>query len=163
MSGTTGHMPDYEVRAGLTKLEGFDVIGLSVITDKEKAAEDINALWEKFFETSIGFQIPQKTNDMIYAVYSDYEGGHEDPYRVTIGYKVKSTASVAGDLHHVHIPTQEYAVLAAAGEQPKALIETWEAVWSGDLDRTYTADFELYGPRFFKEGLHEILVHVGVK
>ena len=50
-----------------------------------------------------------------------------------------------------------------AGDQPKALIETWEAIWSSDLDREFKTDFEVYGPRFFEDGLHEVLVHIGIQ
>ena len=107
-------------------------------------------------------RIPNKVDDVIYAVYSDYEGDHEAPYRITIGYRVDKTDSLFMDTHHVHIEGRNYAVMSAAGEQPDALLETWEAIWSSDLDRTFKTDFEAYGPRFFEEGVHEILVHIGV-
>ena len=55
-----------------------------------------------------------------------------------------------------------YAMMSATGTQPQALLETWEAIWSGDLDRRFKTDFEVYGPRFFEEGVHEVLVHVGL-
>lgn len=67
------------------------------------------------------------------------------------------------DLHHIKVHGGEYALLSAAGEQPKALIETWEAIWSSDLEREFKTDFEVYGPRFFEDGLHEVLVHIGIK
>ena len=40
---------DYEVKAGLAEINSFDVVGLSVVTDNQKGAEDINILWERFF------------------------------------------------------------------------------------------------------------------
>jgi len=162
--GNGAHKPDYEVKAGLDRLAAFDVVGVSVRTDNSKGAEDINALWERFFEANIGQSLENKINDVIYAVYSDYEGDHEKPYRFTIGYRVDGTDTPPPEgMHHVHLPEQDYAILSAAGSQPQALIETWQAIWQGDLDRTYKADFEVYGPRFFKEGVHEVLIHIGVK
>ena len=159
-------MSQYEVKAGLAEVEGFDVIGISVITDNAKGTSDINALWERFFKDSIGQKLSDKVDDVIYAVYSDYEGDHEAPYRLTIGYRVNKE-SIAGqmtpELHHVSVHGGEYALLSAAGEQPKALIETWEAVWSSDLEREFKTDFEVYGPRFFEDGLHEVLVHIGIR
>ncbi|HOO81210.1 MAG TPA: GyrI-like domain-containing protein [Alphaproteobacteria bacterium] len=155
-------MANYEVRAGLAEVEAFDVVGISTITDNQKGTDDINALWERFFSESIGQQILDKTDDAIYAVYSDYQGDHEAPYRLTIGYRVSNDAC-AIDMHRVRVQPQEYAVMSAAGEQPKALIETWEAIWSSDIERSYTTDFEVYGPRFFEQGVNEVLVHVGVK
>ena len=139
--------------------------GISIVTSNDKATDDINALWERFFREQIGQQIPGKTDDVIYAVYSDYEGDHEAPYRLTIGYRVEDTANdnAGGALHSVTCEGGDYAIMSAAGEQPKALLETWEAIWSSDLERSFTTDFEIYGPRFFEEGVNEVLVHVGVK
>ena len=153
---------NYEVRAGLAEVETFDVLGISIITDNERGADDINALWERFFKDSIGQQILDKIDDTIYAVYSDYEGDHEAPYRLTIGYRV-SNDNTPLDMHRVSVQPQEYAMMSAAGEQPQALIETWEAIWSSDIDRSYATDFEVYGPRFFEDGVNEVLIHVGVK
>lgn len=152
---------DYEVKAGLEKLTAFDVVGISaVISGREKAAEEINVLWETFFKQSTGQSVENRVDDVIYAVYSDYEGDHTKPYRLTIGYKIKGAPE--GSLHHVQVREADYAMMGAVGAQPKALIETWEAVWSSDLDRRFETDFEVYGQRFFEEGVHEVLVAVGV-
>ncbi|NCT40115.1 MAG: AraC family transcriptional regulator [Alphaproteobacteria bacterium] len=153
---------NYEVKAGLAEVESFDVVGVSIITDNEKATDDINALWERFFKESIGQFVPGKTDDVIYAVYSDYQGDHEKPYRLTIGYRV-SEVKTPDTMHHVGVKSQEYAVMSAAGKQPDALIETWKAIWSSeDLPRSYATDFEVYGPRFFEDGINEVLVHIGI-
>lgn len=195
-------MNNYEVKAGLAEVESFDVIGISTITDNVNGADDINALWERFFKESVGQYVPNKIDDTIYAVYSDYQGDHEAPYRLTIGYRVSeppatndnaklqplaaATASdsttppapttppdaaipmqppslLPSELHYVKCIGGEYAVMSAAGEQPKALIETWTAIWSSDLGRAFKTDFEIYGPRFFEDGVNEVLVHIGMK
>ena len=155
-------MAEYEVRAGLAEVDAFDIVGISIITDNEKGTDDINALWERFFKDSIGQKIPNKTDDVIYAVYSNYEGDHEAPYRLTIGYRI-NTDETPTDMHRVSVKGQEYAMMSAAGKQPQALIETWEAIWSSDIDRAFQTDFEVYGPRFFEEGINEVLIHIGIK
>lgn len=165
-------MSGYEVKAGLAQVNAFHVVGVSVVTDNARGTQDINALWERFFKESVGQFVPNKVDDVIYAVYSDYEGDHEAPYRLTVGYRVNSAVPAANDhgplkagpdLHHVQCHSGEYAVMSAAGEQPQALIETWKAIWSSDLERSYQSDFEIYGPRFFEDGVHEVLVHVGIE
>ncbi|MCF8496145.1 MAG: GyrI-like domain-containing protein [Alphaproteobacteria bacterium] len=156
-------MSTYEVKAGLAEVEPFTVAGISIVTDNERAAEDINTLWQRFFEERVGQNIPSRTDDVIYAVYSDYEGDHTKPYRLTIGYRVKNIDEIHCNMHSVPVRAGEYAVMSAAGGQPRAMLAVWEAVWSGDLDRAYGTDFEVYGSRFFEEGVHEVLVHVGVK
>lgn len=152
---------DYEVKAGLAEVDTFDVVGISIVTDSTKATADINGLWERFFKESVGQYVPDKVNDNIYAVYSDYEGDHEKPYRITIGYRVSGCVT-PDHMTRICVIDQQYAILSAAGEQPKALIETWEAVWSGDLPRSFKTDFELYGPRFFEDGINEVLIHIGI-
>ncbi len=156
---------NYEVKAGLAEIEEFDVVGVSIVTSNDTAADDINALWERFFKDSVGQHIPNKRDDVIFAVYSDYEGDHEAPYRLTIGYRIdpENAQDTPDGMYQVTCTSGDYAVLSAAGEQPKALLQTWESIWSSDLERTYGTDFEVYGPRFFEDGVNEVLVHVGVK
>ncbi len=160
---STQQAQQYEVKAGLDKIDGFSVVGIStIIAGSDTASEDINALWEDFFKRSIGQDVTERVDDVIYAVYSDYEGDHTKPYRLTLGYKVKEAVALKDHLYQVDVQTADYAMMGAAGEQPKALIETWTAVWQSDLDRRFETDFEVYGQRFFEEGVHEVLVCVGV-
>lgn len=166
MSATA--VQNYEVKAGLENVSPFYVVGLSArINGNETASEEINALWQSFFEGQIAHALLERQNDVMYAVYSEYEGDHTKPYRLTIGYRMKGDWSPAGDdfgaLSPVQIQGGDYAMMGASGEQPKALIETWQAVWQSDLNRSFKTDFEVYGARFFEENVHEILVVVGVK
>ncbi len=148
-------------------LDGFYVAGISTLTCNKdgQATDDINALWQRFFEDDIMHKIETRAENVIYAVYSDYEGDHTAPYRITIGCKLKDNGGqdTPAGLHKIHVPSAHYAMFAARGEQPKALLNTWEGIWKSNLPRTYVADIEIYGPRFFEEGLHEVLVCVGVK
>lgn len=146
-------------------LKGFTVAGIAIITSNEKnrAAEDINRLWARFYGENIVDLIPGKLGKEIYAVYSDYEGDHTKPYRLTIGCKVAGDAALPDGLSAVTVPDGAYAAFRAAGEQPKALIDIWMKIWKTSLSRTFKADYEVYGPRFFEEGVHEIMVYVGVK
>lgn len=157
----------YDVKAGLERIEAFTVRGISALIDNrdDRAAEQINMLWQSFFEQQVAQRMPERANDVIYAVYSDYQGDHTQPYRLTIGYVVNDGTIPGGEaeLHAVQVRTGRYATLAACGAQPQSLIETWVAVWESDLDRAFGTDFEVYGPRFFKEGVHEVLVYIGLK
>lgn len=148
------------------ELGGFNVVGITTTTCNadDKAAEDINALWQRFFEQAVGEAIPHKDGEAVYAVYHDYEGDHTKPYKLTIGCRVaKDDFSLPEEMDSVFVPQGNYQIFAATGEQPKALIETWGAIWKSDLKRSYKCDLEIYGPRFFEEGLHEVLVCIGVE
>lgn len=160
---------DYEVKAALDTIEGFSVIGVSIVTTNEdgKAAEDINTLWERFFKEQVGQKVENKVDDVIYAVYSDYEGDHTKPYRVTIGYKTDSSdienRNGSDSFYQVQVEAGEYGIMSAQGPQPQTLVETWTAVWSSDLNRRFGSDFEVYGPRFFEDGINEVLIYIGLK
>jgi predicted transcriptional regulator YdeE len=149
-----------------TEISSFTVVGLTTRTNNKdgKATDDINALWQAFFEDAVGEAIPAKDGQAIYAIYHDYEGGADQPYSLTIGCRVKPDADIAlvEGLTSVFVEGGDYMVFAAQGEQPKALVETWQAIWKTDLKRTFKTDVEIYGPRFFEQGLHEVLVCVGV-
>lgn len=156
----------YDVKAGLELVQDFSVTGLSAVIDNSggAASEQINFLWESFFEKQIALKVPGRKNDVIYAVYSDYEGDHTKPYRLTIGYITNTNEAVEGSgLHAVKVRGGSYAALSARGAQPQSLIETWIAVWESDLERNFCTDFEVYGARFFEEGVSEVLVYVGLK
>ena len=146
-------------------LGGFTVIGITTTTCNidGKATDDINALWQKFFQEAIGDQVPYKDGEAIYAVYHSYEGDHTKPYKLTIGCRVaKDDFTLEDGLDSIFVPQGNYQIFAATGEQPKALIETWGAIWKADLKRKFKCDLEIYGPRFFEPDLHEVLVCIGV-
>lgn len=147
-------------------IDGFTIIGITTRTSNKggQASEDINALWQRFFEDAIGDQIPNREGQAIYAVYHDYEGDHDAPYSLTIGCKatMPEDGFLPDGLDMAFVERGDYMIFAAQGEQPKALIETWQAVWKSDIKRAFHTDVEIYGQRFFEPGLHEILVCIGV-
>ncbi len=150
----------------MSEMGGFRVVGITVHTNNAdgKATDDINTLWQRFFEEAVGEAIPARDGEAIYAVYHSYEGDHTKPYALTIGCRVKSDDfALAPGLDQVFVESGDYMIFAAQGEQPKALLETWGAVWKTDINRNFKTDVEIYGPRFFEDGLHEILVCIGVK
>ncbi len=56
-------------------MEPFKVIGISVRTTNEnnQAAKDIPVLWENLMNEDILNRIPNKTDNTIYSIYTDYE------------------------------------------------------------------------------------------
>ena len=115
----------YDVRAGLEKITQFSVVGVSqmITAGPDGASEQINDLWQHFFESQIGHVLEQRKDDIVYAVYSDYQGDFSKPYRLTIGFKMEDGGTAQklspGLLHHTQIKTADYAMMAAAGEQPR--------------------------------------------
>ena len=145
--------------------DGFKVVGLSIRTTNKdgKAVDHINALWQMFSEQNILNDLPQRIDDTIYAVYSDYEGDHTKPYKFTIGCAVENFDNVSQGLDAFEIPAQSYAVSKAVGEPPKSVVESWTAIWESDLNRAYAFDFEVYGEKFFNPETREVAVYVSLE
>lgn len=145
--------------------ESVTIIGIDVITHNkdDKAVDDINSLWQRFITEGIIERIPGSLSpEYVYAVYTDYEGDHEQPYRLIIGCAVAADESAPEGMVKHTIPAATYALFRSRGEQPRSLIRTWETIWASDLKRSFTSDFEVYGPRFYEPGLHEVLIHLSI-
>lgn len=130
-------------------IEGFTLVGLAIRTTNEngQAAKDIPALWNKFMSENILAQIPEKTDQQIYCMYTDYEDDFRKPYTTILGCKVANNlTTVPEGLVSKIIPTDNYAKLVATGNlQEGAVYNAWVNIWNSDLDRAYHADFEVYG------------------
>jgi len=59
----------------------------------------------------------------------------------------------------------KYLKFVAGGEMPKAVIKTWEEIWKRDeeLQRKYTADFEVYGRKANDGNNSEVEIFVATK
>ncbi len=141
------------------------VIGIDCRTSNapEAAPQDIPQLWGRFYGEDIISQIPNKASNEVIALYCDYEGDYTQPYSIVIGCPVSTIDEVPEGMVAKTIPASTYAVFRAVGEHPNALIETWGHIWQqSDLDRTYTADFELYGDKFLSGSPQELEVFIAV-
>lgn len=131
-------------------IQQFQVIGISVKTTNEhgQASQDIPALWHKFITEGIAAQIPDKIDDSIYCVYTDYEKDHTKPYTTILGCKVSSLKIIPGGMVGKTFEQAKYTKRIAKGDLSQGVVfEEWTKIWDSDLDRTYTADFEVYGEK----------------
>ena len=127
---------------------GFKVIGIAVETTNEegKSAEDIGRLWHKFYEEEIPQKIPSREGEEVYSIYTDYESDYQRKYTAIIGMKVSSLDSVPSGLVGREFEGGNYLKFVAMGKMPDAVAKTWQQIWNEDeeLNRKYTADFEIY-------------------
>lgn len=108
--------------------------------------QPIGALWQRLHGEDLATQVVGRQGRTVYAVYSDYQGDHTQPYTYFLGYAVGSDAPVPGGLVARDVPAGPYARIEAVGEQPGALIEAWMAIWSADLERSFQLDYEVHDP-----------------
>ncbi|AMQ01560.1 transcriptional regulator [Pedobacter cryoconitis] len=150
----------------IIKIDSFQVIGISVRTTNEngQAAKDIPALWEKFMSAGILERIPNKTDNSLYCIYTDYEKDHTKPYTTILGCKVENTAEIPDQLVSKTIEGASYQKITAKGNLMQgAVYNEWIKIWNSDLARTFTADFELYDERSLNPENAAVDIFVAVK
>lgn len=148
-----------------TKKDAFTIVGISARTSNEngKAENDIPQLWQKFMAEGVAHRIPNKVDDTIYAIYTNYEGDHTKPYTIVIGCNVSNLDNIPEDLTVKMVPSSNYTKFTAKGDLTKdAVINTWMEIWNKDLKRTYTTDIEIYGEKALNptDGEADILIAV---
>ncbi|RXM50342.1 MULTISPECIES: GyrI-like domain-containing protein [unclassified Chryseobacterium] len=132
------------------KIEPFKVIGIAVRTtnENEQAAKDIPVLWEKFMQENVLNNIPNKIDNTIYSIYTDYEKDHTKPYTTLLGCKVESLENIPEGMIGKSFEGGDYIRFTAKGNLGEGLvINEWFKIWNMDLGRTFTADFEIYGEK----------------
>lgn len=132
------------------KIEPFKVIGIGLRTTNEnnQAATDITQLWQRFLGKGLIEKIPNKVDATIYSLYTDYEGDFTKPYTVFLGCRVTDFSEIPEGLSGRSFKGGTYEKSAARGDLMKGLvIKHWEKIWQADIDRAYTADFEVYGEK----------------
>jgi predicted transcriptional regulator YdeE len=129
------------------------VVGISVRTrnadEGDPAKAKIGGLWQRFYKEGVAGKIPGATDPTkVFAVYTDYESDHRGAYTLVVGCPVGGSSAVPAGMVAATIPAGDYDVFEAKGEMPKALIETWGAIWKhydgGAAKRAYTTDFEVH-------------------
>ncbi len=128
-------------------INDFNIVGISTRTTNEnqQAAKDIPKLWEKFFSNNIASKIPNRTDNNIYCVYTEYEEDFTKPYTVLIGCKVESLSSIPDEMIGKSFDGGKYKNFTTEkGKLSEVVIGKWMEIWETDLPRKYTADFELY-------------------
>lgn len=148
------------------KIEHFKIIGISVRTTNEnnQAAKDIAALWGKFVGENVLEAIPNKIDTTVYSIYTDYESNHTKPYTTVLGCKVDNLNFIPDGMVGKSFDDGNYVKLSAKGDLMKGLIiNKWLEIWAMDLNRAFTADFEVFGEKAQNPADAEIDFLIAVK
>jgi predicted transcriptional regulator YdeE len=150
-----------------TIIEPFKIIGISVRTTNEngQATKDIPFLWNKFFAENISEKVVNKISDDLYCVYTHYEKDHTKPYTTILGYKVKTDEPLPEGLVERTIESNNYKVFSAKGKASEGFVyEEWKKIWdlNDELNRSFTSDFEIYGPISQNPKNAEVEIYIAV-
>ena len=143
----------------------FYVIGIAVRTSNEnqRAKEDIPMLWGKFMSMDMKNLIKNRIDDTICAVYTNYESDHTKPYDTILGFRVESLNNTPEGMVGVTIKGSSYKKFIAKGDLTKdVVISKWNEIWQMDLNREYSADFELYGEKAIDPTNGEVEIFIAV-
>ncbi|MDX1957714.1 MAG: GyrI-like domain-containing protein [Leptospiraceae bacterium] len=126
--------------------DSFNILGISVRTTGANGQDkaDIAKLWQRFFEENISQKISNKKNSHIINLYTDYNQDEKGEYTTILGFEVESIGEVPLGMVGKFFAKDNYAVLKSSGKSPQAVQEAWNKVYSSNLKRTYTADFDIY-------------------
>ncbi|GLB52270.1 hypothetical protein NBRC110019_13090 [Neptunitalea chrysea] len=147
-------------------MQPVKIIGLKIRTsnDSGKADIDIPALWNKFMGKSIAERIPNRIDDEIVAVYTNYESDYTKPYDMIIGCRVGMLDTIPEGMVGRSFDAGNFTKFTAKGDLTKdAVINTWMQIWKTPLERSYLADFEVYGEKAQNPYDGEAEIFVGVK
>ena len=132
------------------KIEPFKLIGISIRTTNEngQANKEIADLWGVFMAENILDKIPNKVNNTVYSLYTDYESDHTKPYTAILGCKVEKLDLIPEGMIGKEFEGGNYVKMTAKGDLTKGLIvNKWSEIWEMGLDRIFTADFEVFGEK----------------
>lgn len=148
------------------KVKPFMVIGIAVRTtnENEQAAKDIPVLWEKLMKENVLENIPNKIDNTVYSIYTDYEKDHTKPYTTLLGCKVENLDHVPEGMIGKSFEGGNYIKFTAKGNLADGLvINEWFKIWNMELGRTFTADFEMYGEKAQNPSDAEVDILIAVK
>lgn len=147
-------------------VEPFKLIGISVRTTNKnnQAAQEIGAMWQCFMREGLLAKIPNRVDDTIYSLYTEYEGDHTQPYTAVLGCRVENLEDVPEGMVGKTIEGGNYVKTTARGDLQKGMIlEHWGSIFEIGLDRTFTADFETFGEKAQNPADAEVDFYVAIK
>ncbi len=125
----------------IVNLEEKIIVGVSTATSNEdpQMGEKIGKLWTDLYQGGISQSIKNKVNEYAIGLYSDYT---EKGYIATAGNEVSKSEN--NEFTTKVIPAGKYAKFSVHGHMEEAVAKAWREIWSMDLDRSFTGDFEEY-------------------
>lgn len=133
---------NYEV----VNLKEKKLVGVNIRTNNSdpNMSNDIGELWNEFFTKGIFSEIENKVNGRTIGLYSNYESDFTGDYDMTVACEVNDDKEIPKGTIVKKIPAGKYAKFMVKGHMQKAVYEFWQELWTMNLDRAYTCDFEEY-------------------
>jgi predicted transcriptional regulator YdeE len=163
---------DITMNPKVVQQTAFTVVGISARTSNAREMTTdgvIGKSWGRLMQEGSLSKIPNKADNKIVAVYTDYASDHNGEYTYILGAAVKSDAEVPAGMVAKRIPAGKYAVFTSEkGPAQKLVPELWMKINSLPKtavggDRVYGADFEIYDERASDPQNLQMDVYLGIK
>jgi len=130
----------------IVNLEEKAVAGLLIRTSNSdpNMSKLIGELWQGFFTKGTYQAISNKKNDKTIGLYTNYDSDVNGEYDVMVCCEIQNRSNLPTGVYAKIIPVGKYAKFIVKGDMQKAVTEFWMKLWSMDLDRKYSCDFEEY-------------------
>ena len=149
----------------------FQVIGIEARTNNSREADGHSAIpkqWHRLFVEDVLNRIPDRLDQSIVAVYTNYASDWNGDYTYILGAKVKPGAEVPDGMVSVKVPTGKYVEFISTRGVPSQVVpETWRQIWSyfqepGHPPRDYEVDFERYDDMSDPSNV-QVRIYIGIK
>ena len=149
----------------IVELKEKVVAGIKIRTTNQngKAIQDIGTAWEKLFSAGIYEDIPNKLNNKTIGLYTEYEGDYTKPYIFIAGAEIDKKAVIGQKIVSKVIPKGKYAKFVIIGDVKNSVGKAWQEIWSMNLKRKYTCDFEEYQNNSKDMQKQEIHIYIAIK
>ena len=167
-----GASPGDTLNPKVVERDAFTVVGIAARTSnaREMTADGIiGKQWERLMQEGLLAKIPNKADQNIVAVYTDYASDHNGEYTFVLGARVKSNQDLPAGMVAKKVPAGKFAVFTSEkGSAAKVVPETWMKINSlphsaAGGDRVYRADYEIYDERAADPANGQVDVYVRIK
>jgi predicted transcriptional regulator YdeE len=163
-------------QAGGPKVIHQDELFIVGIEARTTAAKEMSAQgvipqqWQKFMQEGVLQKIPNKADQNIYAVITDFADKRYGEYSVVIGARVTDKSQVPVGLVLKTIPAGKYAIFQTdKGPARQVVPAAWQKIADSEdkgelgFTRAYKADYELFDGQAMDPQNLQAELHVGVK
>jgi predicted transcriptional regulator YdeE len=151
--------------------EPFTMIGISARTSnaRERTDSQIGKQWSRLIQDNLLATIPNRADQNVVAVYTDYASDANGDYTFVLGAKVtKEPKDVPAGMVVKRVLGGKYAVFTSErGPVQQVVVATWMRIWRVPKDqpggdRSYKTDFEVYDQRAQNPSDTVMEIHIGI-
>lgn len=144
-----------------TEVSPFSFIGIGITTTPATEAQDLAALWDRFFREHQIDRLPGFSDSTILSVYTNYQAdGQYDAY---VGCRMIDLATIPEGFTGLEIPGGTYHLYLARGPMPETVTKAWQLIRAEDSDRAYAFDWDIYGPKSQNGENSEVEIYVSTR